>query len=148
VGRPPPTGSRAGRADRALLLGPQLRLGEVAEVADADAIALKDEDDVRSELCARRGVMLAGDADHLANRGLRPARGTHHLRVVADRPDAVVVGVIVRYKHERRLDAHDWRVREAAPAGELGVVEWVDKHCGRVAEREGGVAVPADAHRA
>ena len=55
-------------ADRLLLLGPERRLAEVAEMADSEPVEGEPEDRVLPALRPRDGVVLGGDADDLADR--------------------------------------------------------------------------------
>jgi hypothetical protein len=63
------------RTDRRELLGAQLALAEVTEVADAQAVQLEAEDRVGPPLGAGDIVVFGGDRDDLADRRLESPGG-------------------------------------------------------------------------
>ncbi len=133
------------------LLGPQRRLAEVAEVAEADPVERQAEDRVRAAGRSRTVVVLGGDRDHLAERRLEPARGrAEHGRSPSRYLDAVVVRVLVRDEHEIGGDTVDPRVPELhSPRGEPLArlrAERVDQDGLGAREQEGGLSQPADDH--
>src|SRR6185437_15072899 len=139
-------------ADRLALLGPQPRLAEVAEVADADAVEGEDEDRVRAPARARLLVVLGGDRHHLADRSLEAAgRRADDVRVAGDGLDAVVVAVLVRDEKQVRLVLGHGRIGEPEPTAEerAHITEGIDRDGVLCAgERVRGLAVPTDLHRA
>ena len=62
-------------ANRLALAVTQLRLAEVAEVGDPQAVELEDEDRVRSALGARRVVVLGSNGEDLSERRLQASGG-------------------------------------------------------------------------
>ena len=93
-------------ADRRSLLGPQRRLTEVAEVAEAQAAEGEAEDRVRPALRSGDIIVLGGDRDDLADRRLEPTGGrTKDDRRAADDRDVVVVAMLVRDEQEIGADA-------------------------------------------
>ncbi len=98
--------SRSTEPSASACSGAQRGLAEVAEVADPHAVEVEDEDRVRSALGPGRVVVLGGDGEHLADRGLEPARGrAQDGRGAADRLDAVVVEVLVGDEQQVGVDA-------------------------------------------
>jgi len=80
-------------------------MAEIAEVSDAQAVELEDEDRVRPAFGAGHLVVLGGDPEHLADCiGAVLAGGcAQRLRLAADHLDGVVIAMLVG--DEEQVDA-------------------------------------------